>query len=60
MQNPFGQDLRAHGPSLRLQELFPAPDRFAVRDADGKRYLAELALAWQGDDDFWSGYAESA
>lgn len=56
----LGQDLRAHGPSLRLQELFPAPDRFAVRDADGKRYLAELALAWQGDDEFWSSYAESA
>jgi hypothetical protein len=55
----LGQDLRAHGPSLRLQELFPKPDRFAVRDANGKRYLAELALAWQGDDEFWSSYAES-
>jgi hypothetical protein len=54
----LGQDLRAHGPSLRLQELFPAPDRFVVRDADGKRYMAELALAWQGDDAFWSSYAE--
>jgi hypothetical protein len=56
----LGQDLRAHGPSLRLQELFPAPEQFAVRDADGNRYLAELALAWQGDDAFWSSYAESA
>jgi lantibiotic biosynthesis dehydratase-like protein len=55
----LGRELRAHGPSLRLQELSPGPDRFAARDAEGKRYLTELALAWRGDDKFWSSYAES-
>jgi hypothetical protein len=55
----LGQELKAQGPSFRLQEVFPPPDRFVVRDATGRHYLAELAVAWQGDPGFWSAYAET-
>lgn len=54
----LAQDLKAQGPSLRLQEVFPPPDQFIVRDATGQRYLAELAVSWHGDADFWRRYAE--
>lgn len=55
----LGQELKAQGPSIRIQELFPAPDSFAVQDQDGKRYVAELAVAWSGDEAFWHDYAVS-
>ncbi len=35
------------------------PENFAVHDNDGKRYVAELAVAWAGDDAFWTDYVES-
>jgi hypothetical protein len=54
----LGQELQAHGPSLRIQELFPAPDDFVVRDDDGCRYLAELAVPWSADAAFWQDYVE--
>lgn len=56
----LGQELQAHGPSLRIQELFPAPDHFVVRDDEGYRYLAELAVPWSADTAFWHDYVESA
>ncbi|WP_018263002.1 lantibiotic dehydratase [Methylobacterium sp. WSM2598] len=56
----LGQDLAAHGPALRLQELLPDPSGFVVRDESGRRYLAELAVAWAGDDAFWAGLAPAA
>jgi hypothetical protein len=56
----LGQELKAQGPSIRIQELFPAADNFVVRDSEGKRYLAELAVAWSGDEAFWRNYADSA
>ncbi|WP_407520161.1 lantibiotic dehydratase [Methylobacterium oryzisoli] len=52
----LAQDLAAHGPAFRLQEVHPAPDRFVVRDAEGQRYFAELAVAWAGDPAFFGGY----
>ncbi|GJE00520.1 lantibiotic dehydratase [Methylobacterium isbiliense] len=52
----LAQDLAAHGPALRLQEVHPAPDRFVARDAEGRRYFAELAVAWAGDPAFFDGY----
>lgn len=52
----LGQELQAHGPSIRIQEMFPAPEHFVVRDPDGLRYVSELAVAWPGDDAFWQDY----
>lgn len=56
----LGQELQAHGPSLRIQELFPAPKDFVVRDDDGCRYLGELAVPWSADAAFWQDYVEGA
>jgi hypothetical protein len=56
----LGQELQAHGPSLRIQELFPAPDDFVVRGDDGCRYLAELAVPWSADAAFWQDYVGGA
>jgi hypothetical protein len=27
-----------------------------VRDSEGRHYLAELVLAWSGEDEFWRQY----
>jgi hypothetical protein len=56
----LGRELKTQGPSIRIQELFPAAEGFVVRGSDGKRYLAELAVAWSGDGAFWRDYADSA
>lgn len=56
----LGQELQANGPAIRMQELFPAPDDFAVRDAGGNRYVAELAVPWFADAAFWQDYVEGA
>jgi hypothetical protein len=55
----LGGELKAQGPSIRIQELFPAAENFFVRDSDGNGYLAELAVAWSGDEAFWRNYADS-
>lgn len=56
----LGQELKAQGPAIRIQEMFPAPENFVVQDRDGKRYVAELAVAWSGDEAFWRNYTDSA
>ena len=56
----LGEELKAQGSSLRMQELFPGPDAFFARDGEGKRYLAELAVAWAGDEAFWRDYSGSS
>jgi hypothetical protein len=56
----LGQELQAHGPSIRMQEIFPAPADFLVRDQDDRRYVAELAVPWSADDRFWQDYVDSA
>jgi hypothetical protein len=52
----LGRSLTAHSVVFRLAETFPPPGESWVRDADGQHYLAELALAWQGETSFWRGY----
>jgi hypothetical protein len=56
----LAQELKAHGPAVRIQEMFPVPENFVVQDHDDKRYVAELAVAWSGDQAFWSDYVDSA
>jgi hypothetical protein len=55
----LGQELNSHGPALMVQEMYPAPDQFVVRDEQGRHYTAELAVAWQGDAEFWKSYVSS-
>jgi hypothetical protein len=52
------QELQAQGPSIRMQEVFPTPESFVVRDREGRRYVAELAVPWSADDAFWQDYVE--
>jgi hypothetical protein len=52
------QELQAHGPAIRMQEVFPTPESFVVRDREGRRYVAELAVPWSADDAFWRDYVE--
>jgi hypothetical protein len=52
----LGQELQAQGPSIRMQEVFPAPEDFVVRDRHGHRYVAELAVSWAADEAFWQDY----
>ena len=54
----LGQELQAQGPSIRMQEVLPAPEDFVVRDRDGRRYVAELAVPWSADEVFWQDYVE--
>jgi hypothetical protein len=56
----LGQELQAQGPSIRMQEVFPAPEDFVVRDREGNRYVAELAVPWSADEAFWQDYVEGA
>ena len=54
----LGQELQAQGPSIRIQEVLPAPEDFIVRDRGGRRYVAELAVPWSADEAFWQDYVE--
>jgi hypothetical protein len=56
----LGRELQAQGPSVRMQEVFPAPEDFAVRDQNGHRYVTELAVPWPADAAFWRDYADGA
>jgi hypothetical protein len=56
----LSQELQAHGPTLRIQELWPQPDDFVVVDRKGRRYVAELAVPWHADDAFWQDYSSGA
>ena len=52
----LGRALAAHGPDFRLQEVFPPVGEWWLRDAENRRYLAELGASWHGDDEFWREY----
>jgi len=54
----LGQELQAQGSFIRMQEVFPAPEDFVVRDHNGHRYAAELAVPWSADDAFWQDYVD--
>jgi len=42
----------ARAPWIELSELPGTPERWPVRDADGRHYLAELAVSWVADG-YW-------
>ncbi|HVV44584.1 MAG TPA: hypothetical protein VHC72_05240, partial [Bryobacteraceae bacterium] len=51
---------RAWGQSdsaLRLQEMFFGEEGLWLRDRQGRKYMAEIALAWVGEEDFWRACA---
>jgi hypothetical protein len=52
----LGRALAAHGGDFQLQEVFPPPDEWWLRDEEGRHYLAELGVSWHGDDEFWHEY----
>lgn len=52
----LGKTLAAHSSTFLLQEAFPSPRDSWVRDSDGRHYVAELAIAWQGEFSFWRDY----
>ena len=54
----LGQELQAEGPFIRMQEIYPAPEELAVRDHNGQRYVAELAVPWAADEAFWQDYLD--
>jgi hypothetical protein len=56
----LGQALAAHGGPFLLQEAFPSPHDSWLRDPSGCHYVAELAIAWQGEDSFWESYLGDA
>jgi hypothetical protein len=56
----LGRTLAAYPGTFCLQEAFPSAATSWVRDECGRHYTAELAVAWGGDDEFWSEYASAA
>lgn len=52
----LGRTLAVQGRSLLLQEAFPSPTQSWLIDADGRHYLAELVIAWEGEESFWKDY----
>lgn len=54
----LGHALASHGGSFVVQEAFPTPWASWVCDAGGQHYVAELAIAWQGEAAFWRDYVD--
>jgi len=52
----LGRRLNKHGGPLSIQEAWPSPRNSWVQDKRGFHYVAELALAWHGDQAFWASY----
>jgi hypothetical protein len=52
----LGRRLNKHGGPLSIQEAWPSPRNSWVQDERGFHYVAELALAWHGDQAFWASY----
>jgi hypothetical protein len=52
----MGRTLKAYGGICRIQEAFPSPKESWVADAYGRHYVAELAISWQGESQFWGDY----
>jgi hypothetical protein len=53
----LGRALSQTDAPLRLQEMFFGDAGLWVQDEHGRRYMAEVAVAWAADDDFWSSEA---
>ena len=52
--------LAAQGGIFLLQETVPLPSESWLRDGEGHHYVAELAVAWQGEAAFWNNYIAGA
>jgi hypothetical protein len=52
----LNRTLGAYSGTFLLQEVVPPPSESWIRDSDGKHYVAELAVAWQGEAAFWMNY----
>jgi hypothetical protein len=55
----LARSVRAYPGALRWQAPFARPDDLWLRDARGACYLAEVAVAWAGDEAFWRELAVS-
>ncbi|HEX4276125.1 MAG TPA: lantibiotic dehydratase [Bryobacteraceae bacterium] len=49
----LGRGLSQTDSPLRLQEMFFGEKGLWLRDDQGRKYMAEIALAWPADKDFW-------
>lgn len=56
----LGKELKVHGGNLLLREAFPSPNESWLCDRDGRHYIAELAIAWQGESSFWKDYLDGS
>ena len=52
----LGRTLEKNAGPLLIQEAWPSPLNSWLRDDRGFHYAAELAVAWHGDQAFWSAY----
>ena len=50
----LGRALSQSDAPLRLQEMFFGDAGLWLRDEGGRKYMAEMALAWAGDPMFWA------
>lgn len=53
------RSVKAHPAWLHFQEAAVRPETLWLRDSNGAHYVAEMAVAWSGDDDFWRDLAAS-
>lgn len=56
----LGNQLKIHGGTLTIQEVFPSPYDSWLCDNTGHHYLGEFAVAWQGEPSFWSNYLQDS
>jgi hypothetical protein len=49
----LGRALSQTDSSLRLQEMFFGESGLWLEDGNGHKYLAEIAVAWRADGEFW-------
>jgi hypothetical protein len=49
----LGRALSKTSDRLRIQEMFFGEAGLWLRDTDGSGYMAEVAVAWPGDEAFW-------
>ena len=56
----LGRTLEKNAGPFVIQEAWPSPLSSWLRDDRGFHYAAELAVAWHGDQVFWSAYLGSS
>ncbi|HWB96986.1 MAG TPA: lantibiotic dehydratase, partial [Bryobacteraceae bacterium] len=50
----LGRALAQTDAPLRLQEMFFGEEGLWLRDGQGRKYMAEMAVAWTGSQEFWT------